>query len=261
MEVISTAFGSYNNPQGIDRPNITVLESQLRDNETMLFGQVDEVTVEQLDPNLKGFQYFKVKLKVHELWSKKSLKLRPHYTFVFGTMIDQSNMQTSMPVKRKENLMIVLDSYAPQEVRMLKDNLLNIYEHHHEKKTGKEYFVSKITKHYTQKNLILPELQRLAYLEKMKMFSLPDSVGKNDSVLKRSIASETTSNSYNSEDLGDLGFEEHAEVSPHLKRRPNSSIDTQEEEFSVFGLLLVLVFLAIFSHFVIKYYETPDEEI
>jgi hypothetical protein len=251
------AHASYVYSQEYDRPNVTVLELQLRDNDALLFGQVEEVSPENSDLNLKGFKFFKVKIKVDRIWSKKSYKLKSHYSFKFGTMVDQSNMQTTTPVKLNEKLMLVLDTYNPNELKTLKDHLLSVYEHHFDTATGKEFFISKLTKHYSQKNLELSELQRIAYLEKMNLSTFENPEKKNDHTgpLNRSIASE--------KNLETSSYEiaKGHEAVPNIKRRPNSSINNQEEEFSVFSLLLVLVFLAIFSHFVIKYYEAPDEEI
>ena len=262
----SSLWASYDNSNEYERPNIAVLEMQLRENESLLFGKVLEIeqTVDSKSNkfHLHGFQIFKVKMEVDKLWSKKSLKPKPHYSFEFGTMIDESNMQTSIPVKRNERLVIVLDSYRPNEQRTLKDHMLNIYEHHKDRASGKEYFISKLTKHYNQKNVIFTELQRVAYLEKMNAYSVNNDKGESVAI-GRSIASDShgpeEDTGYDSTSTHNLP--ETSSATSAIKRRPNSSFSNQEDEFSVFTLLLVLVFLAVFSHFVIKYYETPDEEI
>lgn len=253
---MSSVRGSQVSTSEFERPNVTVLEMQLRENETLLFGKVIEVE-QKVKSHLVGFQTFKVKMEVDELWSKKVVKPKPHYSFEFGTMIDQTDMQKSLPVKRNERLVIVLDSYRPNEERMLKDHMLSIYEHHHDKTSGKDYYISKLTKHYNQKSLVFSELQRVAYLEKMNIFSIKDKDKSSMLGVTRSIASEASSLA----EFPGPNSLEMAEPSSNIKRRPNSSFSNQDEEFSVFSLLLVLVFLAVFSHFVIKYYETPDEEI
>jgi hypothetical protein len=250
------ALASYVYSREYDRPNLAVLELQLRNNDTLLFGQVEEVNQKNSDHDLKGFQFFEVKIKVDKIWSKKAFKQKPYFTFKFGTMVDHSNMQTTTPVKNREKLMLVLDTYNPNEVKILKDHLLSVYEHHVDRSTAKVFFVSKLTKHYSQKNLEFNDLKRIAYLEKMNFYSLENNRNKNDSPVNRTIASEKVS-----EETFSYEADNNHEPDAKIKRRPNSSINNQEEEFSVFSLLLVLVFLAIFSHFVIKYYESPDEEI
>lgn len=244
-----------------ERPNMAIFEMQLQQNQVLLFGNVENIIVNKADESehtLKGFKYFTVKLKVDQIWSKDIIKPGPYYTFKFGTMIDDQNMLNALPVKNKEKLAIVLDTYQVNETHILKDHLLNIYEQHTNKLSGREFFISKLTKHYSQKNLSMSELQRVAFTERMRVYDL---TGKGDTyrgpvVAERSIASVTSEQ--------DSQYEEpnlHEIAHTHAKRAPNSSLNHKNEDLSVFGLLMVLVFLGIFSHFIIKYYEDQEEEI
>ena len=168
------AHASYVFANEQERPNVTVLELQLKENETLVFGEVESVEVKDHDKKntLKGFQFFQVTLKVNELWSKNKITPANKYKFVFGTMVDENEIQSTVPIKYKEKLAVVVDSYQPNEIRNLKDHLLNIYEHHLDTNNGKEYFISKLTKHYSQRNLVLSDLQRVAFTEKMHIYNL-----------------------------------------------------------------------------------------
>lgn len=126
-----------------------------------------------------------------EIWSKTNVVPKEKYQFVFGTMVDDINTLNAIPIKYKEKLAVATDSYRPNEVRMLKDHLLNIYERQFNPSNGKEYFISKLTKHYSQRNLVLSDLQRVAFTEKMHIYDL--SKGKDETnTIQRSIASELT---------------------------------------------------------------------
>lgn len=257
MYILSVdAYSGYIQVSDFDRPNLTVLELQLKENESLIFGEVVlvEMKKQDLSETLKGFKYFIVKMKVEELWSKKNIKAEKFYSFEFGTMVDENNIQSSIPIKHNEKIAVMLNSYDSKKIHVLKDNLLNVYEHYSDSKDGKEYFISKLTKHYSQKNLSLGDLQRIAFNEKMHVYEMSNSKKQQNNV-QRSIASEASTPQLMAD------YESENQTVSNVKRRPNSSYSNKEEEQSVFGLLIVLIFLGIFSHFVIKYYEDPEEEL
>jgi hypothetical protein len=251
------AIGSYVQATDYERPNVSVLELQLNENEALLFGEVKKVEPKKLEGSndLKGFQFFEVSMDLSQVWSKSTVTVKDKYKFIFGTMVDEKDIKSSTPVKLNEKIAVVVDSYAPNKTSMLKDHLLNIYEHHRELDSGKEYFISKLTKHYSQRHLMLSDLQRVAFTEKMKVYDI-QMVKGGAKTIHRAIASEPSVTNNATEYA--TSEEQGKKV---IKRQPNSSYSNKDEDLSVFGLLVVLISLAIFSHFVIKYYEDPEEEI
>lgn len=237
-------------------PGLEVFEKLLDNNKVLLFGKVSRVNEKKTnkeDLSLKGFQYFNVVLNTEKVLSNQNINLKSTYEFEFGTMVDQQNVQTSMPIHAGESLLIVLDSYIPGKTHVLKDNLLQIYERYTDVEQGSEYFLSKITKNYSQKKLKTSDLYYFASGKGMVKESYFGDQ-KNIKVLSRGLASVDEQSEFK-------GSPEYSK-SNYVKRTPNSSGRTNsEEELSVFSLLLVLIFLGTFSHFVIKYYDESHEEV
>ena len=100
---------------------------------------------------------------MNQVWSKNSIKnLTPFYKVEFGTMVDERNPD-ALPVKLNENLVIVLDTFKPNSIHVLTDNLLSIYEQKIDSENSKNlWFISKLTKKYDQKNLELNDLYQMA---------------------------------------------------------------------------------------------------
>lgn len=242
--------------QESNNPGFQVFEELLKKNKILLFGEVSKVSEKKSsseDLGLKGFQFFQVSINTDKILSKDKYVLKNTYQFEFGTMIDQKNIQTTMPVKEGEKIVLVLDSYIPGKVHILKDNLLQIYEHKKDENYGTDYFISKMAKNYSQKKLKISDLYYLASDYGLLFEGVLD-VNHNNQGISRGLAS------LNDVKLNNLSSSYSS--TPHAKRNPNSSTRmNSEEELSVFSLLLVLVLLGTFSHFVIKYYEDSQEEV
>ena len=81
--LITNAFSNVNRNDlsEYERPNIAVFEMQLQENEALLFGKVE--SVEQKKSNqegneLKGFKYFKVVLKVDQVFLNLVILLKKY---------------------------------------------------------------------------------------------------------------------------------------------------------------------------------------